>query len=143
MRSIGLSIFVASSLLICLGYSAQAQNTAQTASTAEISADLGNCSADITVTGSDSMPVYSARVATRVHYGMMGVKKLDLEAFTGPDGKVTIAKLPRELKKPMYIHISKGDKEEMVEFKPSLRCHAVFDVQLTHDKPRDDNDSNP
>jgi hypothetical protein len=142
MRSIGLSVLVVSALL-CFGCSVRAQNTAQTASTAEISADLGNCSAVITVTGSDSKPVYAAKVATRVHYGLMGVKKLDLEAFTGPDGKVTIAKLPRELKKPMYIHISNGDKEETVEFKPNLRCHAVFDVQLTHDKPRDENDSNP
>ena len=142
MRSIGLSVLVVSALL-SFGCSARAQNTAQTVQTAEISADLGSCSAVITVTGSDFKPVYAAKVATRVHYGMMGVKKLDLEAFTGPDGKVTIAKLPPELKRPMYIHISKDNKEEMVEFKPSLRCYAVFDVQLTHDKPRDDNDSNP
>jgi hypothetical protein len=32
----------------------------------------------------------------------------------------------------MYIHVSKDEKEETVEFKPSLRCHATFDVQLTH-----------
>jgi hypothetical protein len=60
----------------------------------------------------------------------MGVKKLDLEAFTGADGKVKITKLPESLKKPMVIHIDKGDKGDQVEFKPEIRCHATFDVQL-------------
>jgi hypothetical protein len=142
MRSIGLSVLVASCLLLCFGFSARAQNSAQAASPAEISADLGNCSAVITVTGSDSKPIYAAKITTRVQYGLLGVKKLDLEAFTGSDGKVKISKLPGALKKPMYIHISKDDKEDTVEFKPSLRCHAIFDVQLTADKPRDEHDSN-
>ncbi len=97
---------------------------------AEISADLGSCSALIIVTGADSKPVYAAKINTRIQYGMLGVKKLDLEAFTGSDGQVRITKLPEALKKPMFIHISKGDKEEMVEFKPSVRCHATFNVQL-------------
>jgi hypothetical protein len=30
----------------------------------------------------------------------------------------------------MYIHISKGEMEELVEFKPNVRCHATFNVQL-------------
>jgi hypothetical protein len=30
----------------------------------------------------------------------------------------------------MYIHISKGEMEEIVEFKPAVRCRAVFNVQL-------------
>jgi hypothetical protein len=115
-----------------------AQTTEPTHPSAEISADLGRCSALITVTGIDSNPVYAARVAARVQYGWMAMKKLDLEAFTGADGKVTISRLPADLKKPMVIHISKGDKEETVEFKPNLRCHAVFDVQLKHDKQPDD-----
>jgi hypothetical protein len=139
MRSIGFSLLVASSL-ICLGSSMRAQTASPATSPAEISADLGNCSALITVTGIDSNPVYAARIATRVQYGLMGVKKLDLEAFTGADGKVKISRLPGALKKPMYIHINKGDKEETIEFKPNLRCHAVFDVKLVSDKPHDDSD---
>lgn len=97
---------------------------------AQISADLGPCSALITVTGTDGKPVYGAKIATRVQYGMFGVKKLDLEAFTGPDGKLKIAKLPESLKKPMIIHVSKDDKGDQVEFKPAERCHATFDVKL-------------
>jgi hypothetical protein len=97
---------------------------------AEISADLGPCSAAITVTGADSKPIYGARITARVQYGLMGVKKLDLEALTGQDGKVKITRLPESLKKPMVIHVDKDDKGDQVEFKPAERCHATFDVQL-------------
>lgn len=96
----------------------------------EISADLGPCSAVITVTGADSKPIYSARITARVQYGVMGIKKLDLEAYTGPDGKLKITRLPESLKNPMVIHVSKGDKGDQVEFKPAQSCHATFDVQL-------------
>jgi hypothetical protein len=105
--------------------------TAQSpAASAEISADLGPCSAVITVTGADSKPIYGARITARVQYGVMGVKKLDLEAFTGPDGKVKIKRLPESLKKPMVIHVDKDDKGDQVEFKPAQSCHPTFDVQL-------------
>jgi hypothetical protein len=117
-------------LLVSLSLPGTAQDAPQPPASAEISADLGNCSALITVTSGDAKPVLNAKVTTRIQYGLMGVKKLDLEAFTGSDGKVKIAKLPDSLKKPMYIHIRKDDKEEMVEFKPGLRCHATFDVHL-------------
>jgi hypothetical protein len=96
----------------------------------EISADLGPCSAQLTVTDVDGKPVYGARMTARVQYGFAGVKKLDLEAYTGTDGKVKITNLPESLKKPMVIHIGKDDKADEVEFKPSVHCHATFDVQL-------------
>lgn len=97
---------------------------------AEISADLGNCSALIHVTGADFKPAYAAKVTARIQYGAFGIKKLDLETFTGADGQAKITHLPEILKKPMYIHVAKDDKDEMVEFKPSERCNATFDVQL-------------
>lgn len=97
---------------------------------AEISADLGPCSALIAVTGADAKPIYGAKVTARVQYGVMGIKKLDLEAFTGVDGKVKITRLPESLKKPMLIHVNKDDKSDQVEFKPTERCHATFEVQL-------------
>ena len=66
----------------------------------------------------------------RIQYGLLGVKKLDLEAYTGFDGQLTITNLPESLKKPVNIHISKGEMGEMVEFNPNVRCHATFNVQL-------------
>ena len=96
----------------------------------EISADLGPCSALITVTDADGKAVYGAKMTTRVQYGFGGVRKLDLEAYTGADGKVKITKLPESLKKPLIIHIGKDDKADQVEFKPGVHCHATFDVVL-------------
>ena len=115
------------SLLIAAPHIAAPQSPSEPA---EISADLGPCSALIAVTGADSKPVYGAKITARVQYGLMGVKKLDLEAFTGPDGKVKITRLPSSLKRPMVIHVDKGDKGEQVQFKPAERCHATFDVVL-------------
>jgi len=96
----------------------------------EISADLGPCSALIAVSGPGSKPIYGAKVTTRIQYGVFGVKKLDLEAFSGVDGRIKITNLPESLKKPMYIHITKDGKQEVEEFKPDLNCHATFNVQL-------------
>jgi len=126
MRRLVVSVFLLS-LSVAAPRTAPAQNHTESA---EISADLGPCSALITVTDADSKPVYGAKMTARVQYGIMGVKKLDLEAYTGPDGTVKITRLPESLKKPMVIHIEKGDKGDQVEFKPAQRCRATYDVQL-------------
>ncbi len=107
-----------------------AQNGTATVAPTEISAELGTCSALITVTGADSKPVYNAKVNTRIRYGFMGAKRLDLETFTSAGGQVKITQLPEVPKKPVFIYISKDDKLEIVEFKPDVHCHATFDLQL-------------
>jgi hypothetical protein len=126
MRRLIMPVLVIS-LSIAVSHTAAAQSQA---APSEISADLGPCSALITVTDKDSKPIYGAKITARVQYGFMGVKKLDLEAFTGQDGKVKITRLPETLKKPMVIHVDKDDKGDQVEFKPAQRCQATFDVQL-------------
>ena len=130
MRSLSLTALLLLNLVVFCPRSGNAQSAAVTVTPAEISADLGICSALITVTGIDLKPVYGAKITARVRYGLLGVKKLDLEAYTGADGKLRITNLPEVLKKPMYIYISKDDKQETEEFKPNVRCHATFDVQL-------------
>lgn len=117
-------------ILVFCSCSGNAQSAAEAFAPAEISADLGTCSALIAVTGVDSKPIYAAKVNTRIKYGLFGAKKLDLEAYTAVDGKVKITNLPEVLKRPMYIYISKGEKEEIVEFKPNVHCNAIFNVQL-------------
>jgi hypothetical protein len=109
---------------------AAAQSTPAATTPSEISADLGPCSALIIVTDPDSKPIYGAKITTRIQYGLLGVKKLDLEAYSGADGRIKITNLPETLKKPMYIHIVKGDQQETEEFKPDVLCHATFKVQL-------------
>src|ERR1035438_10569089 len=101
MRNLSLTVIVLSSLVMVCPGSGSAQSTAGAVATSEISADLGTCSALITVTGADSKPIYSAKVNTRIRYGPLGVKKLDLEAFTGAGGPLQITHLPQALTKPM------------------------------------------
>lgn len=130
MRSWSFSLLATATLLVLLPFGAGSQAAPKTPPPNEISADLGPCSAQITVTGSDAKAVYAAKVATRIQYGLFGVKKLDLEAFTDAGGRLKITNLPIQLKKPMYIHITKEGKEQIVEFKPDQSCEATFDVQL-------------
>jgi hypothetical protein len=96
----------------------------------EISADLGACSVELNVTDPDHKPVYGAKVDARVQYGPFSVKKLDLEAFTDANGRLTISHLPATLKKPLIIYITRADKGQIVEFKPETHCQAHFDVVL-------------
>ena len=65
------------------------------------------------MTGADSKPIYNAKVSTRIRYGLMGAKKLDLETYTSASGQAKIVKLPEVPKKPVYIYISKDDKLEI------------------------------
>jgi hypothetical protein len=118
LAALTLSLFTAS---------AQAQN-AQLPN--EISADLGSCSAELFVTGPDTKPVYGAKVTTHIQYGMMGIKKLDLSAYTDAQGHLKLTHLPLTLKKPLYIHVAKDDKEQIVSFKPESECEAKFKVVL-------------
>ena len=96
----------------------------------EISADLGGCSALITVTGSDAKPIFNAKVSTRIRYGLFGAKKLDLEVYTSASGQVKMVGLPDSPKRPIFFQISKGGRLETLEFKPDSTCQANFTVRL-------------
>jgi len=130
MLKVILSLAAAFSLVLSSPVLATAQSSPEKIPESEVSADLGPCSALLIVTGSDAKPIYLAKMTTRIQYGPFGIKKLDLEAYTGFDGRLKITKLPETLKKPMFIHIGKGGKAETLEFKPNVRCHATFEVRL-------------
>lgn len=130
MRNLILPTAIMASLLAFTPSTGRAQAAAEAPVPNEMSADMGTCSAQISVTGSDLKPVYGAKVDTRIQYGPLGVKRLDLEGYTGANGRIKITNLPEVLKKPMYIHIRKNDEDHVVEFKPSRHCQAEFDVQL-------------
>jgi hypothetical protein len=130
MRNLFLSAIVLFSLMVFCPQAEFAQNPTAAVAPTEISADLGPCSALITVTGADSKPIYNAKVTTRVRSRFMGAKKLDLETYTSAAGQVKITGLPEAPKKAVFIYISKDDKMESVEFKPDVECRATFDVQL-------------
>lgn len=130
MRNLFSSALLIFSLLAFCTNQGHAQSGADEVTPTEISAGQGSCSALITVTGAESKPIYDAKVTTRVHYGLMGLKKVDLETYTSAKGQVKIVGLPEVPKKPIFIYVSKGDKLETLEFKPDVHCHEMFNVQL-------------
>jgi hypothetical protein len=127
MRNSLLATFAFFSLIVLAPLPGSAQSAVPTA---EISADLGPCSAHITVTGADAKPIYAAKITARVFYGAFSVKKLDLEAFTGADGQVEITHLPEIRKKNITIYIRNDADEQAVDVTPSSGCHSSFSVQL-------------
>jgi hypothetical protein len=57
-------------------------------------AKQGLCSVDLTVTN-DGKPVAAADVKVHISYGFAGIRRLELEAYTGNEGKVKFTGLPR------------------------------------------------
>src|ERR1700681_1133388 len=82
MRNLFLPALFLFSFIALHPQQASAQSGTAAVPPTEISADLGTGSALITVTGMDSKPVYNAKITTRIRYGVMGSKKLDLETYT-------------------------------------------------------------
>jgi hypothetical protein len=94
-----------------------------------ISARLGACAADFTVTEASGQPVYSATVHVRIRYGFLGVKRMDLEVGTNSDGKARVEGLPAKVR-PLLYDVSKGDKTKTVEQDVANDCHATYAVTL-------------
>ncbi len=130
MRSRSLAGFLLFALIIMPIGGASQNAPAAAAPPTEISADLGGCSALFTVTGKDATPIYNVKISTRIRYGVLGAKKLDLETFTNSTGQAKFINLPESPKKPIYFYVSKEDKLEIVEFAPDVHCHATFEAVL-------------
>lgn len=96
---------------------------------AVISARLGPCAADFTVTDSDGAAVYNATIHVRIRYGFLGIKRMDLEVGTNSDGKARVEGLPDEAR-PLTYDITKDDKKATVFQDVSEMCKATYDVKL-------------
>jgi hypothetical protein len=96
---------------------------------ATISARLGMCDADFTVTGADGKPVYSATVRVRLRYGVLGLKRMDLEVGTNSDGKARVEGLPLGGRRLTYT-VTKDPLKTTVEQDLATTCHGMFAVAL-------------
>ena len=94
-----------------------------------ISARLGDCSADFTVTDATGAPVYAAIVHVRIRYGFMGVKRMDLEVGTNSDGKTRVEGLPEDAR-PLIYDITKDNRTATVEQNLSTTCRGTYQVTL-------------
>ena len=96
---------------------------------AVISAKLGPCSADFTVTDASGAPVYAATVHVRIRYGLMSLKRMDLEVGTGSDGKARVEGLP-EKARPLLYEVTKGGLASVVQQDLSATCMGTYPVTL-------------
>jgi hypothetical protein len=94
-----------------------------------LKAGLGACAADFIVKDADGSPIYLAMIHVRVRYGLMNVKRADLEVGTNSEGKARIEGLPPKAK-PLVYEIQKDTKKTTVEQNVSSMCEAAFDVAL-------------
>src|SRR5512139_1702106 len=94
-----------------------------------LKAGLGPCAADFTVKDTSGAPVYLALIRTRVRYGFMSVKRMDVEVGTNSEGKARIEGLPDKAK-PVAYEIEKDMKKGTAEQDVAARCQATFDIVL-------------
>jgi DNA-binding beta-propeller fold protein YncE len=111
------------------GLQAPAPQGAAKPDLAVISARLGTCSADFTVTDAAGAPVYAAAVHVRIRYGFMSLKRMDLEVGTDSGGKARVEGLP-EKAKPLVYDITKDNRKATVEQDLSSTCLGTYQVFL-------------
>ena len=115
---------------------------AQTQSSKEevpvIKGDVGPCSLALTVIGGDGKPAYAAKVKVHIAYGFGRFHRLDLEAGTNSDGKVTFAGLPQRVSRPpLEFHASKDEWLGIATYDPSVECEGKRDITLEKQKAPD------
>jgi len=137
-------LFAASAGLLL---AAQAHSNAQTAtpppgqaakSASEVpvmDGGAGTCAVQITVTTGDGNPVFDAKVKVHIAYRFGGFHKLDLEAGTNAQGKVTFVGLPARVRRPpLEFQASKDQLAGVLTYDPASECQATRSITL--EKPK-------
>lgn len=125
--------------IVLFALSALAQSQPQPAPKPEnkipvISADLGDCSADITVTGSKLHPLYKAKIASEIRYGFGGFHRMNLEIYTNTDGQARVEGLPERPRQPLAFVVTYDGRSTTVIVHPIEKCHGSYQAIVT-DKP--------
>jgi hypothetical protein len=95
-----------------------------------IDGGAGPCSVTPTVTA-DSKPVVAADVKVHIEYGFAGIRRLDLEAYTGNDGKVQFTGLPSRVHNPpLVFKASKDALAGTAVYNPESECKAQHEIVL-------------
>lgn len=99
-----------------------------------IDGGAGPCAVTLTVTA-DSKPVVAADVKVHIEYGFAGIRRLDLEAYTGNDGKVQFTGLPARVHRPpLQFKASKDTLVGTATFNPETECKAQHEIVLVRQK---------
>lgn len=117
-------------LALVLVAPALAQQTPDPKSVPVIDGGLGACTADFTITDTDSKPIYLAKIKVHIAYGFASARKLDLEVSTNVDGKARFTGLPDRVKRGLFFEASEGDRTGNAFDDPSKTCQAQFTITL-------------
>jgi hypothetical protein len=108
-----------------------AQSQAPSEKPPVIKGGAGPCSLELKVVDGDGKPVYAATVKVHIAYRFGGFHKLDLEAGTDSDGKVTFTGLPQRVSHPpLEFRASKDDLMGMVSFDPVVECQSKQEIKI-------------
>ncbi|HKV93773.1 MAG TPA: hypothetical protein VJW20_14590 [Candidatus Angelobacter sp.] len=122
-------------------FAAQTQQPAQPTQSAEdvpvTDAQSGPCSIELIVSGTDTKPVYAARIDYHTAYGFMGTHKLDMTVYTNAQGMARFTGIPAKVRKPpIEFRASKGDLVGVATMDPATECQARHDIMMDKPKPQ-------
>jgi hypothetical protein len=127
-------------ITLTMAFAATPQQSAQPAQPEDVpvtDAQSGPCSIELTVTGTDTKPVYAARIDYHTAYGFMGTHKLDMTVYTNSQGKARFAGIPAKVKKPpIEFRASKGELVGLATMDPVAECQAKHDIMMDKPKPQ-------
>jgi hypothetical protein len=95
-----------------------------------INGEAGPCSVAFTVTA-DGKPAGAATVKVHIAYGFGGFHKLDLQAGTNSDGKVTFTGLPSRVRRSLLMF--EASKDQLVgttNYDPATECQGKREIKL-------------
>ena len=94
-----------------------------------LKAGLGTCAADFVVTDEGGKPVYQATIHSKIRYGAMSIKRMDVEVSTNEEGKARIEGLPKKAK-PIVYDIEKNGTKATANQDVTTGCLASLQVAL-------------
>jgi len=107
------------------------QPPAQTEDVPVTDGGAGPCSVELTVTGADAKPVFSALVNVHMAYGFAGAHKLDMGVYTNTQGKGKFTGIPEKVRKPpLEFRATKGDMVGVATMNPAAECQAKLEIVL-------------
>ena len=134
MRSLLQAALVFAFATFAVAFAAQ-QQPAQPEDVPVTDAGSGPCSVGLSVTGTDSKPVFAARIDYHAEYGFMGAHKLDMGVYTNSQGKAKFTGIPAKVRKPpIEFRATKDNLVGIATMDPATECQAKHDIML--DKPK-------
>lgn len=96
-----------------------------------INGDVGPCTADFTVTNTNSKPLYKAKITVAIKHGFGGFRRTSLEIYTNVDGKARFEGLPAKSKAPLSFDVSYEGRATSVVVDTEAKCEGSYTAMVT------------